>query len=80
MDDSDKRHLPPPIMRPQIMVEEMIYDENHWGGGVPRQRLCFDVDRRMNNMNFFLIFKCSIHKYFFVFYVIKLNELSILKS
>lgn len=55
--DSDMRHMPPPIMCPQMMtVPNVRIDPRRKPMQVPpdsRQRQRFDVDQRINNMNYF---------------------------
>lgn len=51
--DSDMRHMPPPIMCPQMMAVPNDPRRKPMVPGDPRQRHRFDVDQRINNMNYF---------------------------
>lgn len=51
--DSDMRHMPPPIMCPQMMAVRNDPRRKPMVPGDPRQRQRFDVDQRINNMNYF---------------------------
>lgn len=51
--DSDMRHMPPPIMCPQMMAAPKDPRRKPMVPGNPRQSHCFDVDQRINNMNYF---------------------------
>eukprot|EP00102_Acyrthosiphon_pisum_P015559 XP_008186180.1 PREDICTED: zinc finger CCCH domain-containing protein 4 isoform X4 [Acyrthosiphon pisum] len=51
--DSDMRHMPPPIMCPQMMAVPNDPRRKPMVPGDPRQRHRFDVDQRINNINYF---------------------------
>ncbi|XP_025412627.1 uncharacterized protein LOC112685069 isoform X3 [Sipha flava] len=55
--DSDMRHMPPPIMCPQMMTVPIVPNDPRRKQmqvpADPRQRQRFDVDQRINNMNYF---------------------------
>ncbi|XP_050422736.1 uncharacterized protein LOC126834678 isoform X2 [Adelges cooleyi] len=51
--DSDMRHMPSPIMCPQMMAVPNDPRRKQAAPGDPRQRHRFDVDQRINNMNNF---------------------------
>lgn len=51
--DSDMRHMPPSIMCPQMMAVPNDPRRKPMVPGDPRQRHRFDVDQRINNMNYF---------------------------
>lgn len=51
--DSDMRHMPPPIMCPQMMAVPNDPRRKPMVSGDPRQRHRFDVDQRINNINYF---------------------------
>lgn len=51
--DSDMRHMPPPIMCQQMMAVPNDPRRKPMVSGDPRQRHRFDVDQRINNMNYF---------------------------
>lgn len=51
--DSDMRHMPPPIMCPQMMAVPNDPRRKPMVPGDPRQRHRFDVDQRINNMNYY---------------------------
>lgn len=51
--DSDMRHMPPTIMCPQMMAVRNDPRRKPMVSGDPRQRQRFDVDQRINNMNYF---------------------------
>lgn len=50
--DSDMRHMPPPIMCPQMMAVPNDPRRKPMVPGDPRQRHRFDVDQRINNSYF----------------------------
>lgn len=47
--DSDMRHMPPPVMCPQMMAVPNDPRRKPMVPGDPRQRQRFDVDQRINN-------------------------------
>lgn len=51
--DSDMRHMPPPILCPQMMAVPNDPRRKPMVPGDPRQRHRFDVDQRINNINYF---------------------------
>jgi len=51
--DSDMRHMPPPIMCPQTMAVPNDPRRKPMFPGGPKQRHRLDVDKRINDMNYF---------------------------
>lgn len=51
--DSDMRHMAPPIMCPQMMAVPNDPRRIPMVPGDPRKKQRFDVDQRINNLNFY---------------------------